>query len=175
MASVACRAKLSNNRATGNGWWSEARLPFLVSGNRGIATYQAVAAFLEPLAYAPLKFRRRRARSGMNASLLASPLCDGARFPTLAAVFSSCSGVALCLIARCRSRRCSLGCRRLRRSCRNGKALFRHLLLQTGGANIDNPPPSSSESASTRFSFVRRRAISDARSCVFKLLAHRAV
>ena len=24
----------------------------------------------------------------------------------------------------------------------NGKALFRHLLLQIGGANIENPPPS---------------------------------
>jgi hypothetical protein len=28
------------------------------------------------------------------------------------------------------------GCRRLRRIWRNGKALFRHLLLQIGGANI---------------------------------------
>jgi hypothetical protein len=35
-----------------------------------------------------------------------------------------------------RSLRCSLGCRRLRRSWRNGKALFHHLLLQNGGANI---------------------------------------
>ncbi len=35
-----------------------------------------------------------------------------------------------------RSLRCSLGCRRLRRIWRNGKALFRHLLLQIGGANI---------------------------------------
>jgi hypothetical protein len=25
----------------------------------------------------------------------------------------------------------------------NGRALFRHLLLQIGGANIENPPPSS--------------------------------
>jgi hypothetical protein len=25
----------------------------------------------------------------------------------------------------------------------NGKALFRHLLLQIAGANIENPPPSS--------------------------------
>ena len=57
--------------------------------------------------------------------------------------FVSCSRIALYLIARCRSRRCSLGCRRLRRSWRNGKALFRHLLLQIGGANIENPPPSS--------------------------------
>jgi hypothetical protein len=42
--------------------------------------------------------------------------------------------------------------------------LFRHLLLLIGGANIDNPPPSSLENASTRFSAARRRAISDARS-----------
>jgi|SRR5688500_10734697 hypothetical protein len=35
-----------------------------------------------------------------------------------------------------RSLRCSLGCRRLRRIWRNGKALFRHLLLQIVGANI---------------------------------------
>jgi len=36
-----------------------------------------------------------------------------------------------------RPQRCSLGCRRLRRSgCRNGRALFRHGLLQIGGANI---------------------------------------
>ena len=35
-----------------------------------------------------------------------------------------------------RSLRCSLGRRRLRCSCRNGKALFRQLLLQNGGANI---------------------------------------
>jgi hypothetical protein len=35
-----------------------------------------------------------------------------------------------------RSRRCSLGCRRLRRIWRNGRALFRHFLLQIGGANI---------------------------------------
>jgi hypothetical protein len=76
-------------------------------------------------------------------------------------VWACGSRIALCLIARCRSLRCSLGCRRLRRSCRNGKALFRHLLLHTarrwgwcslrsrnlfeiGGANIENPPPSSS-------------------------------
>jgi hypothetical protein len=67
---------------------------------------------------------------------LASPPCDGARFPTLAAVFLSCSRIALCLIARsarvriapgsaircsiarCRLRRCSLGGRRRRRSPR---------------------------------------------------------
>jgi hypothetical protein len=35
-----------------------------------------------------------------------------------------------------RSLRCSLGCRRLRRIWWNGKALFRHVLLQIGGANI---------------------------------------
>jgi hypothetical protein len=35
------------------------------------------------------------------------------------------------------------GCRRLRRVWRNGKALSRHLLLQVGGTNIANPPPSS--------------------------------
>jgi hypothetical protein len=57
--------------------------------------------------------------------------CGGARFPKLAAVFLSCSRIALYSIARCRSRRCSLGCRRLRRSCQNGRALFRHLLLHT--------------------------------------------
>ncbi|HVD20113.1 MAG TPA: hypothetical protein VNC63_15635 [Propionibacteriaceae bacterium] len=33
-----------------------------------------------------------------------------------------------------RSLRCSLGCRRLRRIWWNGKALFRHVLLQIGGA-----------------------------------------
>src|SRR4029453_7367394 len=43
-----------------------------------------------------------------------------------------------------RSLRCSLDCRRLRRIWRNGRALFRHLLLQIGGANIENPPLSSS-------------------------------
>jgi hypothetical protein len=43
-----------------------------------------------------------------------------------------------------RSLRCSLGCRRLRRIWRNGKALFCHLLLQIGGANIEDPPTSSS-------------------------------
>jgi hypothetical protein len=43
-----------------------------------------------------------------------------------------------------RSLRYSLGCRRLRRIWRNGKALFRHLLLQIGGANIVKPPASSS-------------------------------
>ena len=42
-----------------------------------------------------------------------------------------------------RSLRCSLGCRRLRRIWRNGKALFRHLLLQIGGANIEDPTSSS--------------------------------
>jgi hypothetical protein len=39
--------------------------------------------------------------------------------------------------------RCSLGCRRLRRIWRNGKALFRHLLLQIGGASIGKLVPSS--------------------------------
>jgi hypothetical protein len=39
-----------------------------------------------------------------------------------------------------RSLRCSLGCRRLRRIWRNGNALFGHLLLQIGGANIVKPP-----------------------------------
>jgi hypothetical protein len=29
------------------------------------------------------------------------------------------------------------------------KALFRHLLLQIGGANIENPPPSSTLAANT--------------------------
>jgi hypothetical protein len=52
--------------------------------------------------------------------------------------------IAQCLIARFRSLRCSPGCRRLRRRWRNGKALFRQLLLQIGGANIGNPPTSSS-------------------------------
>jgi hypothetical protein len=42
------------------------------------------------------------------------------------------------------SLRCSLGCRRLRRIWPNGKALFGHLLLQIGGANIENPPTLSS-------------------------------
>jgi hypothetical protein len=50
-----------------------------------------------------------------------------------------------------RSRRCSLGCRRLRRIWRTGKALFRHLLLQIGGANIENPPPSPTLAANTTF------------------------
>jgi hypothetical protein len=36
------------------------------------------------------------------------------------------------------------GRRRLRRIWQNGKTLFRHLLLQIGGANIENPPTSSS-------------------------------
>jgi hypothetical protein len=45
------------------------------------------------------------------------------------------------------------GCRRLRRTWRNGKALFRHLLLQIGGANIASPPTSSS--------LLSRRARSD--------------
>jgi hypothetical protein len=43
-----------------------------------------------------------------------------------------------------RSLRCSPESRRLRRIWRNGKALFRRLLLQIGGANIENPPSSSS-------------------------------
>jgi len=51
------------------------------------------------------------------------------------------------------------------------KALFRQLLLQIGGANIENPPRPSSLAeertpASRSFS-VRRRAISDARSLAF--------
>ena len=46
---------------------------------------------------------------------------------------------ALCFDCSLRSLRCSLGCRRLRRRWRNGRALFRHLLLQIGGANIENP------------------------------------
>jgi hypothetical protein len=45
--------------------------------------------------------------------------------------------------------------------------LFRHLLLQIGGANIENPPPSSSlaeEERSARYFSVRRRArFADAR------------
>jgi len=50
-----------------------------------------------------------------------------------------------------RSLRCSLGCRRLRRIWWNGKALFRHVLLQIGGANIAGAdrawrPPTSSPS-----------------------------
>jgi hypothetical protein len=45
--------------------------------------------------------------------------------------------------------------------------LFRHLLLQIGGANIEDPPTSSSladESASARSSSAQRRAITHARS-----------
>ena len=91
---------------------------------------------------------------------------------------------ALCFDCSLRSLRCSLGCRRLRRSWRNGRALFRHLLLQIGGANIENPPSSSSlaeertpplppltllaplaEAGAVRQpGSVRRRAIPDARS-----------
>jgi hypothetical protein len=84
-----------------------------------------------------------------------------------------------------RSLRCSLGCRHLRRSRLNGKALFRPLLLQIGGANIADPPPSSSLveertplltppphssplglvlTSLAQFVLARRRAISDARS-----------
>jgi hypothetical protein len=55
-----------------------------------------------------------------------------------------------------RSLRCSLGCRRLRRIWRNGKALFRHLLLQIGGANIANPPPMLCASA---LSLIQRGAV----------------
>jgi hypothetical protein len=54
--------------------------------------------------------------------------------------FLSCSRIALCLICSLRSLRCSPGSRRLRQIWRNGKALFRHLLLQIGGANLENPP-----------------------------------
>jgi hypothetical protein len=46
-----------------------------------------------------------------------------------------------------RSLRCSLSCRRLRPIWRNGEALFRHLLLQIGGANIGEPATSSSLAA----------------------------
>src|SRR5215203_4578462 len=56
---------------------------------------------------------------------------------------SSCRSAArtsLCFGCSLRSRRCSLGCHRLRRIWRKGRALFRHLLLQIGGANIENPP-----------------------------------
>jgi hypothetical protein len=66
-----------------------------------------------------------------------------------------------------RSLRCSLGCRRLRRICRNGQALFRDLLLQIGGANIENPRSSSSLAEEWTHA---GRAISDARSCVLELL-----
>jgi len=45
--------------------------------------------------------------------------------------------------------------------------LFRHLLLQIGGANIENPPPSSSFAEEERLRPVRRRAIRDARSWFF--------
>ena len=64
------------------------------------------------------------------ACLAADPACR-------ATLLEGCSRIALCLIAR--SARCDVrwGCRRLRRICRNGKALFRQLLLQIGGANIE--------------------------------------
>src|SRR5215203_1200368 len=48
------------------------------------------------------------------------------------------------------SLRCSLDSRRLSRSRRNGKALFRRLLLQIGGANIENPQTSSLADETTR-------------------------
>jgi hypothetical protein len=59
------------------------------------------------------------------------------------------------------------------------KALFRHLLLQIGGANIENPAPSSSlaeeerlrSSSSSSSSSVRRRAISPTLAAVFEPLA----
>jgi hypothetical protein len=53
----------------------------------------------------------------------------------------SCSRIALGWIARSLAAMFA-GCRRLRRIWRNGKALFRHLLLQIGGADLANPPPS---------------------------------
>jgi hypothetical protein len=64
------------------------------------------------------------------------------------------------------------GCRRLRRIWQNEKALFRHLLLQIGGANIENPPTSSHSSplglvlaALARFVvFARRGKNASARS-----------
>jgi len=51
--------------------------------------------------------------------------------------------LAHCALFDCslRSLRCSPASRRLRRIWRNGKALFRHLLVQIGGANLANPPP----------------------------------
>jgi hypothetical protein len=54
------------------------------------------------------------------------------------------------------------------------KALFRHLLLQIGGANIENPAPSSSLAEEERLRFsssVRRRAISPTLAAVFEPLA----
>jgi hypothetical protein len=62
------------------------------------------------------------------------------------AVFDIASPAMPMISSSLRSLRCSLGCRRLRRIWRNGKALFRHLLLQIGGANIENPTPSPSPS-----------------------------
>ena len=47
------------------------------------------------------------------------------------------------------------------------EALFRHLLLQAVGTNIESPPPSSSLAEERRLRsilLVRRRAIPDARS-----------
>jgi hypothetical protein len=52
--------------------------------------------------------------------------------------------------------------------------LFRHLLLQIGGANIENPAPSSSLAEEERLrssSSVRRRAISPTLAAVFEPLA----
>jgi hypothetical protein len=41
--------------------------------------------------------------------------------------------------------------------------LFRHLLLQIGGANIENPPPSSSPAEERRRSLLIRAAARDSR------------
>jgi hypothetical protein len=88
----------------------------------------------------PLQPRVSHQRCGTVAAVLLQPrvshqTCANARIRSR---FLSCSRMALYLICSLRSLRCSLGCRRLRRNCQNGKALFRHLLLQIGGANIED-------------------------------------
>jgi hypothetical protein len=46
----------------------------------------------------------------------------------------------------------------------SSSALFRHLLLQLGGANIENPPPSSSHPEEERLcSLLLRTAVCDLR------------
>jgi hypothetical protein len=72
---------------------------------------------------------------------------------------SGCSRIALYLLLAPLAAMFAGVCRHVRRIWRNDQALFRHLLLQIGRANIENPPSSSSLAEEQRL----RRSIDLAR------------